>query len=149
MHNAGPELRALQDKMTDARKRGDMYDSAKAQGELQEFMSKNNYNPFKFILPVVSQMPFFVSMFVGLRGMANLPVASMTDGGLFWFKDLTMVDPFYALPILTSISTYYQLKSGAEGVVMASGSKLMKVGMFVMPGVLFLFTLRFPAVSFQ
>ena len=46
-------------------------------------------------------MPVFLSVFVGLRSMANLPVESMTTGGIFWFTDLTVTDPFYALPVLT------------------------------------------------
>ena len=32
----------------------------------------------------------FMSMFFGLKGMAELPVESMKNGGLFWFTDLTI-----------------------------------------------------------
>ena len=56
------------------------------------------------------QLPIFMSMFFGLRGMANLPLESMMHGGLFWFQDLTVADPFYALPLLTSASLYLQFK---------------------------------------
>ena len=34
--------------------------------------------------------------------MANLPVQSMTTGGMYWFTDLTVPDPFYALPLITA-----------------------------------------------
>jgi len=34
--------------------------------------------------------------------MADLPVESMTTGGLLWFTDLTITDPYYALPLLTA-----------------------------------------------
>ena len=33
--------------------------------------------------------------------MATCPVESMQTGGLFWFVDLTMKDPYYALPLVT------------------------------------------------
>lgn len=43
----------------------------------------------------------FLSVFIGLRRMASLPVESMKEGGILWFTDLTMPDPFYAMPLLT------------------------------------------------
>lgn len=33
--------------------------------------------------------------------MANLPLEAMKTGGALWFLDLTIPDPFYALPIMT------------------------------------------------
>jgi len=33
--------------------------------------------------------------------MANLPVESMKTGGIAWFTDLTVSDPYFALPVLT------------------------------------------------
>jgi YidC/Oxa1 family membrane protein insertase len=47
-------------------------------------------------------------MFTGLRGMANLPLESMMHGGLFWFQDLTVPDPYYLLPLLTSTTMFLQ-----------------------------------------
>ncbi|CAB0011373.1 unnamed protein product [Nesidiocoris tenuis] len=46
--------------------------------------------------------PFFISMFMGIRGMAGAPVQSFHEGGLFWFVDLTLPDQFYLLPLITS-----------------------------------------------
>ena len=34
--------------------------------------------------------------------MAKLPVESMTTGGVLWFTDLTVCDPFFLLPIITA-----------------------------------------------
>jgi YidC/Oxa1 family membrane protein insertase len=44
----------------------------------------------------------FISVFWGMRRMAQLPVESMKYGGILWFTDLTVPDPFYLLPILTA-----------------------------------------------
>ena len=33
----------------------------------------------------------------------------MEVGGILWFENLTMADPFYLLPILTSASIYLQV----------------------------------------
>lgn len=38
--------------------------------------------------------------------MANIPVESMKEGGLLWFTDLTVCDPYYILPMLTSITVW-------------------------------------------
>ena len=46
--------------------------------------------------------------------MANCPVDSMKTGGLAWFSDLTVPDPFYILPILTSVTLFVQFYLGAE-----------------------------------
>lgn len=50
------------------------------------------------------QVPIFLSVFIGLRGMANLPVESMKTGGCLWFPDLTITGPLYGLPLLTALT---------------------------------------------
>ena len=77
LNNNMPQLQKLQEKMSDARRRGDMYDSAALGGEMQKFMKEKNVNPIKNFVPILFQFPFFMSMFIGLRGMANLPLESM------------------------------------------------------------------------
>jgi membrane protein insertase Oxa1/YidC/SpoIIIJ len=61
-------------------------------------------------LCILFQMPVFISVFVGMRKMANLPVPSMKEGGLSWFTDLTAVDPYYALPALTMLTFYLTIE---------------------------------------
>ena len=34
--------------------------------------------------------------------MTALPVVSMQSGGLLWFTDLTVPDPYFALPLITA-----------------------------------------------
>lgn len=45
-----------------------------------------------------------LSTFLAIRGMARLPVESMTTGGALWFLDLTVPDPFFLLPIMATAS---------------------------------------------
>jgi YidC/Oxa1 family membrane protein insertase len=52
------------------------------------------------------QMPIFISFFVGLRRMANAPVESFHTGGMLWFTDLTVCDPYYILPVITSVTLW-------------------------------------------
>jgi len=57
-------------------------------------------------------MPIFLSVFVGLRQMANLPVESMKTGGTAWFMDLTITDPYYILPLATVTLLYATIEVG-------------------------------------
>jgi len=144
-----PEMQAIQERVTDARKRGDMLEMSKYSMELQEFMKKNDINPFKNILPVMIQMPIFLSMFFGLRNMANLPVPSLEQGGALWFENLTMIDPFYALPIFTSVSLYAQFRVGVDGNRLESMGAVGKTAMTCIPFIMLPFTINFPcAVTF-
>ncbi|XP_033207798.1 mitochondrial inner membrane protein OXA1L-like [Belonocnema kinseyi] len=47
---------------------------------------------------------FFV-FFMAMNGMARVPIESMKTGGLSWFSDLTVADPYYVLPVLSALST--------------------------------------------
>jgi len=145
MANNTPGMAAIQEKMTDARRRGDLMESAQLGQELQSYMSKKGINPLKNSVPIFLQVPVFMSMFFALRGMANCPVDSLTGGGLFWFLNMTICDPYYILPLLTSSTLYLQLRLGAEGAKLDQMGPYMKIGMTVMPFIMFPITMNFPA----
>ena len=110
MNNNMPAMTALQEKISDARRRGDLFEMAQLTQELQNLTKKKGINPFKNMIPMGAQLPVFMSFFFGLRGMTNCPVESMSTGGIFWFENLTVTDPFYLLPLMTCCTTYLQVK---------------------------------------
>ena len=124
-----------------------MYESSQIGMELQKFMSEKNINPIKNMIPVLFQLPIFMSMFFGLRGMAYLPLESMMSGGLFWFQDLTTKDPYYILPLMTSATLFLQFKLGADGANMQQVGPMAKAFLKLFPLILFPMTATFPAVS--
>ena len=71
MNNNMPKMGALQEKITDARRRGDMYEMAQLTQELQVFTTKKGINPIKNALPMFLQFPVFMSFFFGLRGKSR------------------------------------------------------------------------------
>ena len=115
---------------------------------MQKMMKEKNINPLKNIVPIMFQMPIFMSMFIGLRGMANLPVESMISGGIYWFHNLTVPDPFYILPALTASTLFLQLKLGADGMQTQGLGPVAKNVIKILPVGVFIFTMNFPAVSF-
>ena len=52
----------------------------------------------------------------------------MKTGGLSWFSDLTVPDPYYILPILTSVTLFIQFYLGVEyGTKLAQSKGAAKV----------------------
>ncbi|XP_046381007.1 mitochondrial inner membrane protein OXA1L-like [Haliotis rufescens] len=145
MHNHAPVMTRLQVRMTDARASGDAIALQRATVEYLAYMQKNGIKMFKSMLVPFAQLPVFVSVFFGLRGMANLPVESMKLGGLYWFTDLTVPDPFYALPIVTAATFLLIVQVGVDGVRADMMSPFMRYGMRAMPFIMLPFISNFPA----
>ncbi|XP_041771032.1 mitochondrial inner membrane protein OXA1L [Anopheles merus] len=145
MNNYMPQLQVLQMKMTEARQAGNAIDSARYGQEMVLFMKEKNLNPLKNMLVPLAQAPIFISFFMGLREMANTPVESMRDGGLFWFTDLTICDQFYALPIITSLTLFATIELGTDSARMsAANMQTAKYILRALPLFIFPFTINFP-----
>ena len=72
--------------------------------KLQDLWKTHNCHPMKSLVMPLVQAPVFISFFIGLRRMTELPIPTMSDGGILWFTDLTSPDPYYILPALSTIS---------------------------------------------
>lgn len=139
-----PQMTVLQERMAEARKRGDSYETAVTAHELSDLMKKNDINPLKNFYPMFVQAPVFISFFMALRQMANAPVASMSEGGLFWFVDLTVPDPSYALPIITCATLAVVIEVGADGGMTPNQVNMAKYVLRAMPFIMFPFIMNFP-----
>jgi YidC/Oxa1 family membrane protein insertase len=51
---------------------------------------------------IFCQVPFFISMFLAMKDLCNLPVPGMATEGFLWFADLSVADPYMILPVLAS-----------------------------------------------
>lgn len=146
MNNHMPELQLLQIKMSEARQSGNALDSARYAQEVMLFMKEKQLNPFKNVLVPLAQAPLFVSFFMGLRNMAGKPVESMVDGGLFWFTNLTVPDPTYLLPLITSATLLVTIEIGTDSArINASNLGMMKYVLRFLPIIIFPFTINFPS----
>lgn len=145
MANNLPQMQHLQMKMTEARQSGNAIDSARYSQEMMIFMKDKELNPLKNMLVPLAQAPLFISFFIGLRRMANTPVESMREGGLWWFTDLTVPDQFYLLPIITSCTMLLTIEVGTDGARMAAANlQTMKYVLRALPFVILPFTVSFP-----
>lgn len=145
MGNNMPQMQHLQGKLTEARQSGNAIDAARYSQEMVAFMKEKQLNPLKNILVPLAQAPLFISFFIGLRQMANAPVESMRDGGLFWFTDLTVPDQFFLLPIITSLTMLATIEVGTDGAKLSAGNlQTMKYVLRAMPFMILPFTINFP-----
>lgn len=146
LNNNMPQMQMLQLKMTEARQTGNAIDSARYAQEMMQFMKEKDMNPLKNMLVPLAQAPLFISFFMGLRGMANTPVDSMREGGLFWFTDLTVADPTFILPLITSATLYLTIEIGTDTArLSANNMGMMKYVLRALPIAIFPFTMNFPA----
>ncbi|XP_029849798.3 mitochondrial inner membrane protein OXA1L isoform X2 [Ixodes scapularis] len=145
MNNHLPQMQVLQAKLSEARSCGNQMEAARYANELMLFMKEKQINPLKnMIIPMV-QAPVFISFFFALRGMANLPMESFKTGGMLWFTDLTIPDPYCLLPLITSATLFFTIELGAESGVRADNLQWTRYVFRAMPIVIFPFTMNFPA----
>jgi len=92
------------------------------------------------VLPVatVFNMCLFISQFSAVSTLSKEGLPSMSTEGLSWFRDLTVSDPYFALPVLCAAATLAMVETGAMGAEMgqAQTAKTMK---WVMRGCALLF----------
>lgn len=77
--------------------------------EAMKFMKDNQITLWKPMLPALVQGFFFISFFWALYPMAELPVESLKNGGILWFKDLSAADPYYIMPAFSGGTMAYLL----------------------------------------
>ncbi len=90
MQDLRPEIEEIRDKYGD--------DARKQQQAMVELYAERNINPLGCGLPLLVQMPVFLGLFYTIKEFEKLQ--SFSGGGLLWFADLTVADPYYVLPVV-------------------------------------------------
>ena len=93
MQDLKPEMDEIRSKFTNDRQR--------QQEALMELYKERRVNPLAGFLPVLVQVPVFITMYYVIRGHEET-FPSFASGGLFWFTDLTRSDPYFILPVLSA-----------------------------------------------
>jgi len=98
-------MRKLQPKMLELRERyGD--DRQKLSQETMDLYRKEKVNPLGGCLPILIQMPVFLALYWVLLESVELRHAPF----IFWIDDLSVMDPYFVLPLLMGASMYFQQK---------------------------------------
>jgi YidC/Oxa1 family membrane protein insertase len=98
-------MRKLQPKMLELRERyGD--DRQKLSQETMDLYRKEKVNPLGGCLPILIQMPVFLALYWVLLESVELRQAPF----FAWIHDLSVMDPFFVLPLLMGASMFFQQK---------------------------------------
>jgi YidC/Oxa1 family membrane protein insertase len=115
----------------------------KQQEELMKLYQERKVNPLGVCLPLLVQMPVFITMYYVIRSFDQTQ-PSFASGGILWFKDLTVADPFYVLPVLSAATMLAASEITSKNVDPQQRwlMRLLPVGFTV-------FLLQFPAGLFM
>ena len=114
-----PQTQELSARMREAAQRMDergQEEAEKCRKQLSLLFEKHNVKPWMTAVGALGQLPLWVTFFFTLRHVAR-PGAGlgMEEGGALWFQDLTVPDPYYALPALCGASFYGMITLGDPG----------------------------------
>jgi YidC/Oxa1 family membrane protein insertase len=114
------KMRMLQPKLAAMRERiGD--DRQRMSQEMMELYKKEKVNPLGGCLPIVFQMPIFISLYWALMESVELRHSPFFG----WIHDLSAQDPYYILPVLMGISMFMIQKMSPTTVTDPMQQKIM------------------------
>ena len=116
-----PKMQQLKERYGDDRQR--------LQKAMMELYQKEKVNPMAGCLPIVVQMPVFISLYWVILGSIGLRHAPFYG----WITDLSAIDPWYILPVLMGASMIIQTKLNPEppDPVQAKVMKIMPIAFSV------------------
>ena len=97
--------------MQEASRVGNTAETFAKRAELQLIHKRAGIKLWKSFVPMLQVFVGF-GTFRLLRAMSNLPVPGLETGGIAWFQDLTVHDPYLILPLATAGILHYVLRVG-------------------------------------
>jgi len=98
MRELAPRLESMKQKFGD--------DRQKMQMAMMDLYKTEKINPMSGCLPILIQIPVFISLYWMLLGSVELRHAPFFG----WIQDLSAIDPYYILPIIMGASMIIQTK---------------------------------------
>ena len=105
-----PQLDPIQAKMKEAQLVQNKPLVLESYNELSAVYRANGVKLKRMFYPMLLQAPLGYGTFRLMRGMGELPVPGLDGAGYLWFTDLTIPDPYYIFPAVTSAILWYTIK---------------------------------------
>lgn len=128
MRRVTPQIQRLREQHGD--------DRQKMSQEMMSLYKKEKINPLGGCLPILVQMPVFISLYWTLFESVQLRHAPF----ILWIEDLSVMDPYFVLPILMGASMFIQMSLNP-----APPDPIQARVMKLMPIIFTVFFLWFPA----
>jgi len=98
MRKVGPRLKALKERHGG--------DRQKMSAAMMELYKTEKINPMGGCLPILVQIPVFIALYWALLESVDLRQAPF----ILWIEDLSVMDPYFVLPIIMGVSMLVQQK---------------------------------------
>lgn len=119
MSKIRPEMDRLSALMKAAAKLGTpkgLDDAEKHRLALAALLTHHGVRPWMTMVGALGQLPLWMTFFFSMRHLMRPDSGfGLETGGLLWFNDLTMTDPYYALPVLCSGTFFGMVHLGDAG----------------------------------
>ena len=98
MRKVGPRLKTLKERYGS--------DRQKMNAAMMELYKTEKINPMGGCLPILVQIPVFIALYWALLETVDLRQAPF----ILWIHDLSVMDPYYVLPVIMGVSMLIQQK---------------------------------------
>lgn len=98
MRKVQPKMQSIREQYAD--------DKQKQSQAMMELYKKEKINPMGGCLPILIQMPVFIALYWVLMESVELRQAPFA----LWIDDLSVMDPYFVLPVLMGASMYFMQK---------------------------------------
>lgn len=98
MRKVSPKMKEIKDRCGD--------DKQKMSQEMMKLYKKEKVNPMGGCLPILIQMPVFISLYWVLMESVELRHAPFA----LWIQDLSVMDPYFVFPLLMGATMFIQQK---------------------------------------
>ena len=137
MAHVNPELKEIQARYQRI-KNPTRKDQMQFSKNMKDLFQRYDAKPIRAFIAPLFQLPLFMGMFFGLQKMGKIFPEEFATGGILWFSDLTASDPYYVLPVVTTLTFVFLTEStksqiamaGPQGGFMVNFMRLMSVVMF-------------------
>lgn len=118
-------MQQLQPKVKSIQEKWKAKDPQKMQQMIMELYKENNVNPAAGCLPLLVQMPILFALY---RSLFSFPYLNEAHASFIWVQNLSARDPYFILPVLAGITTYFQSK-----MTVTSNDPTQRMMLYTMP----------------
>ena len=147
-------MRAVQDLKPEMDKIRAQYQNNRQlqQQEIMKLYQERKVNPIGGCLPILVQLPIFLGIFYTIRQFGGYQMGdrvvepmypSFHEGGILWFQNLSVQDPYFLLPIISALTMLASTEITAKNI-----DPQQRWLMRLLPIVFTVFLISFPAGLF-
>jgi YidC/Oxa1 family membrane protein insertase len=119
MAHCQPELKKLMEQMDKQKGNVDQAAQLRYTQQVKALFKKYDCSFFGSLVAPLASAPMFMSFFFGLKNAPEIFPELLATGGMLWFPDLTVPDPYVIMPVL-SATTFLLMTEVGKDQMMAS-----------------------------